>query len=139
MNNKPKYFLVFKIIGIIGVIIALIGIKNLIVGFGDLTTHDFMIGMFMMPIGAFIGFTFLILGFRPELSKMATKSAKYIQEENKDDLKDIANNSSYIAKEAITNVAKAVKEGLDDTVFCKHCGKEIDSDSKFCRHCGQEQ
>ena len=31
---------------------------------------------------------------------------------------------------------KAIKEGLKDTMYCKHCGKEVDVDSKFCKHCG---
>ena len=27
----------------------------------------------------------------------------------------------------------------EDGIFCKHCGKPIDSDSLFCRHCGGSQ
>lgn len=26
-----------------------------------------------------------------------------------------------------------------DTIFCKHCGKQIDGDSSFCRYCGKPQ
>ena len=138
MEKKPGHFLVFKIIGFIGVAIAVIGLINLISGFGSFHTQKFLIGMFMMPIGFFLGFTFLMLGFRPEVSKMASKSVKYIQQENKDVLKDIASTNADINSDAVTITAKAFKEGFKDTVFCKHCGKEIDADSKFCRYCGKE-
>ena len=57
----------------------------------------------------------------------------------KEDLKDIVSTSAEIHKDAITSTAKAVKEGLKDTMFCKHCGNEIDVDSKYCRFCGKEQ
>ena len=82
---------------------------------------------------------FFFLGFRPEITKMATKSAKYIQDENKEDLKDIVDTTADIAGDAITKTTKAIKKGLKDTKFCKHCGAEIDADSKFCSSCGKEQ
>ena len=138
MNNKPKHFTLFKVIGFVGAIIAIIGIINLISGFGDFTTHNFLIGMFLFPIGMFVGVMFLSLGFRPELTKMATKSAKYIQEENKQVLKDIVSTSAEITSEAVTTTAKAVKEGLKDTMYCKHCGKLIDKDSIYCKECGNK-
>ena len=111
---------------------------NLFNGFGNFGSNNFLVGMFMMPIGFFIGFTFLMLGFRPEISKMATKSVKYIQQENKEVLKDIASTNAEINSDAVTTTARAIKEGLKNTIFCKHCGKEIDADSKFCRYCGKE-
>ena len=138
MQKQPKHFLVFKIIGIFGVVVAVIGFLNIITGFGDFSTNNFFAGMFMLPIGSFIGFSCLMIGFRPEISKIATKTAKYIQEENKEDLKDIVSTSAEITSEAITTTAKAVKKGFRGTMFCKFCGKEIDEDSKFCRHCGEE-
>ena len=27
----------------------------------------------------------------------------------------------------------------EDSMFCKHCGSQIDVDSKFCNKCGKEQ
>ena len=138
MEKKPGHFLVFKIIGFIGIGIAVIGLINLFNGFGNFGSNNFLVGMFMMPIGVFIGFTFLMLGFRPEISKMATKSVKYIQQENKEVLKDIASTNAEITSEAATTTARAIKEGLKNTIFCKHCRKEIDADSKFCRYCGKE-
>lgn len=136
MKKDLKHLLVFKIIGFIGLGVALLGITKLMSGFGDFSTNNFMIGMFMFPVGMFVGFTCLIIGFRPEMAKLSTKTAKYIQEENKEDLKEIVTTTAEIHSEAVTVTAKAIKEGLKDTMYCKHCGKEIDIDSKFCKHCG---
>ena len=137
MNKKPSHFLVFKIAGILGLVIFIIGIIKLLTGFDDFESNDFLIGMFMMPIGLFIGFTGLMIGFRPEISKLSIKTAKYLQEENKDELKQITSTSAEIVSEALTTTVQTIKEGLKETMFCKHCGKEIDSDSKFCKHCGK--
>ena len=100
-NNKPKHFLVFKIIGFIGITIAIIGFVLTFVGFGDFESNKFMIGGLMVTLGSFIGISCLMIGFRPEIAKMSAKSAKYIQQENKEDFKDIASNAADIASEAI--------------------------------------
>ena len=138
-NNKPKYFIVFKIVGFIGIILAIIGFALTFVGFDDFESNNFMIGGLMSTFGLFIGILGLMIGFRPEITKMSTKSVKYIQQENKEDFKDIASNAADIASEAITKTTTAIKTGLDDKIFCKHCGEKIDSDSKFCNKCGKEQ
>ena len=139
MNNKPKHFIIFKIIGIIGIILAIIGFVLTFVGFGDFESNNFMIGGFLATFGLFIGISCLIIGFRPEITKMSAKSAKYIQQENKEDFRDIASNTAEIASEAITKTTTAIKKGLDDKIFCKYCGEKIDSHSKFCNKCGKEQ
>ena len=112
MKKDLKHLLVFKIIGFIGLGVALLGITKLMSGFGDFSTNNFMIGMFMFPVGMFIGFTCLIIGFRPEMAKLSTKTARYIQEENKEDLKEIVTTTAEIHSEAVTVTAKAIKEGL---------------------------
>jgi len=139
MNNKPKHFIILKIIGLIGIILAIIGFVLTFVGFGDFESNNFMIGGFLTTFGMFIGISCLIIGFRPEITKMSAKSAKYIQQENKEDFRDIASNTAEIASEAITKTTTAIKKGLDDKIFCKYCGEKIDSDSKFCNKCGKEQ
>ena len=139
MNNKPKHFIIFKIIGLIGIILAFIGFVLTFVGFGDFESNNFMIGGFLTTFGLFIGISCLTIGFRPEITKMSAKSAKYIQQENKEDFRDIASNTADITSEAITKTTTAIKKGLDDKIFCKHCGEKIDSDSKFCNKCGKEQ
>jgi hypothetical protein len=138
-NNKPKHFLVFKIIGFIGITLAIIGFILTFTGFGDFDSNNFIIGGFMATFGLFIGISCLMIGFRPEITKMSAKSAKYIQQENKEDFRDIASNTAEIASEAITKTTTAIKKGLDDKIFCKYCGEKIDSDSKFCNKCGKEQ
>lgn len=137
MNQKPKLYLVFKLIGIVAIIILIFGIIKLINGFGDFESNNFLIGMFIIPIGTIIGIPCLIIGFGPEIKKMSIKTAKYIQEENKEELKDITLTSAEIMSGAVTTTAQAVKEGLRGTMFCKYCGKEIDTDSQFCKHCGK--
>ena len=138
-NNKPKYFIVFKIVGFIGIILAIIGFILACKGFGDFESNNFMIGGLMATFGLFMGVSCLVMGFRPEITKMSTKSIKYIQQENKEDLKDIISTTADIASEAVTKTTTAIKQGIEDTIFCKHCGAKIDFDSKFCNKCGKEQ
>jgi hypothetical protein len=95
-----------------------------------------MIGGFLFPVGIFLCALGFFLGFKSEIAKMHIQSSKYIQQENKEDLKDIANTSAEISSEAITTITKAVKEGTKDKKFCKYCGAEIDGDSVFCSKCG---
>jgi hypothetical protein len=138
--KKPLLFLILKIVGFFCLAIALLGIVLVINGFGDFETNNFMIGGFLTTFGLFIGISFSILGFRPEISKMAIQSQKYIQEENKEALKEISDTTAEINANAVKTIANAVAEGFSqNTVFCKECGEKIDSDSKFCRHCGTKQ
>ena len=137
--NKPKHFLIFKIIGFASMLIALAGLVLLIMGFGDFEHNWFLFGMFMLPIGIFGSFIGLVNGFMPEISKATARGVNYIQKQNKEELTEIANTSAEINKEAVTTIASAVSEGLGDKMFCKHCGKRIDADSKFCSFCGKEQ
>lgn len=146
-NKKPKHFLIFKIAGFsllaIGIIVLIIGLSVNVPEMGaddwfelsSKRSSTIMAGvvccMFSMPL--------FFLGFRAEITKMMTKSAKYIQEENKQDLTDIASNTADIASDAVKKTTRAIKDGLKDTIFCKHCGAEIDADSKFCSKCGKEQ
>ena len=138
-NNKPKYFIVFKIVGFIGIILAIIGFILACKGFDDFESNIFFIGGLMATFGLFIGVSCLVMGFRPEITKMSAKSIKYIQQENKEDLKDIISTTADIASEAVTKTTTAIKQGIEDTIFCKHCGAKIDFDSKFCKKCGKEQ
>ena len=138
-NKKPGHFLTLKIVGFIAIAVAIIGLILVVTGFGNFGNNNFMIGGFLFTFGLFIGIICLVIGFQPEISKMSSKTTKYIQEENQDTLTDIASTSADIHSEAITKTIKAVKKGLNDTKFCKHCGAQIDSDSKFCSECGKEQ
>ena len=138
-NKKPKFLLILKILGFVFIGVAITGAVIAFKGFGDFESNKFMLGGIMSSFGSFAGISCLIVGFMPAMSKGMTKTAKYIQEENKENLKDMANTSAEIRGEAITKTVRAIKEGLKSTKFCKHCGAEIDSDSVFCSTCGKEQ
>lgn len=146
-NQKPKHFLICKILGIVLIILAitLMILANTAcaeeVVLGDWHTGDKSPNMGMLAFGGFmipLSFILLAIGFNPEISKMAVKSAKYTQSQNKEDLTDIANTSADITSEATTKTFRAIKRGLKDTKYCNHCGTEIDINSKFCKNCGKE-
>lgn len=126
----------------------------------------------IVPILSALIFLFAIgMMFSPRLrAKMMgkqVKAAKYMMEENKDDLTDIltaagdiavksgknildvnegaltdmATKSANISKEGIEISARAIKKGFteEDKEYCKHCGETIDKDSTFCKKCGKQQ
>lgn len=74
-----------------------------------------------------------------KLNQVGINSKKNILDENEDTLKEIADKNADINKDAVKEYAKSIKEGLADTIYCKHCGEAIDSDSKYCKKCGKEQ
>ena len=76
---------------------------------------------------------------RAKFMSRQIKATKYMIDEVENDLTDIATKRANINKEGIEITAKAIKDGLKDTVYCKYCGEKIDKDSKFCKICGKEQ
>lgn len=139
--KKPLSFLILRIIGICCLALALLGIVLVIVGFGDFETNNFMIGGFLTTFGLFAGISCTVASLLPEISKISVRTQKYIQNENKEDLTDIANTAAEIHANAVTTISHAAAKGFaqENTVFCKECGEKIDADSKFCRHCGTKQ
>lgn len=146
MSNKevkePKHFLVLRILGflLLAVGITLVVLAWTVLGepFVDTIKPSFAAlvpGMFMCVISIALLFS----GYSPKIAKLNAKGERYIQQETKDELKDIADTKVDIHSEAITNSIKAVKKGLKDTKYCKHCGAEIDADSTFCKECGKKQ
>lgn len=140
-NKPPKIFLALKIVA--GILIVL-GIVLFIMSFtiGDsFEAKASSMGLRFGGIVCFIfGLFFMFIGFTPNIQKTMIKTQKHILNENKEDLKDIADTSADVSKDAVKTVAGAVKDGLtEEKMFCKHCGKEIDKDSKFCQYCGKEQ
>lgn len=138
MNKKPTHFHIFKLVGVVGVITAVVGIVLAISGFGDFETNNFMIGGLLTVIGMMATAIGIMIGFGPEIAKARVQTARYIQEETKDDLTAIASNSAEITKDAVTTTAEAIREGMEIKKYCKHCGAKIDSDAKFCTACGKE-
>ncbi|MBO5878997.1 MAG: zinc ribbon domain-containing protein [Clostridia bacterium] len=138
-NKKPIAFLIFKILGFLGVALAIAAMALAILGFGDFESNNFMIGSILFPVGTFVGIFGLVFGFRPEIARLNAKTAKYVQSEIKDDLADIATANAEINAQAVTTIAKSVKDGIEDSMFCKYCGAKIDADSAFCKKCGKQQ
>ena len=100
--------------------------------------------LIIVPILIVLGVIFTILiifnsKFRGKMMSKHVKVTKYMLDETKDDLKSITNTTADISSEAITKTTRAIKKGIKDTMFCKHCGAEIDANSKFCNNCGKEQ
>lgn len=134
----PKKFLIFKIVGlallvcaITVFILAVTTLKN-----GNMPNiASFIIGMFLLPCGIVLFY----LGFLPNVAKTQVKMAKYIQQQTKQDLSDMASLNADINSQAITKMAQATKQGFADEIYCKYCGKQIDKDSVFCKHCGKQQ
>ena len=140
--KEPKHFLTFRIIGfcllIVGIILIVLGCVVFRTPFGHGTKENFALLVPGMFLSVFC-IPCLFIGFATKINKMQIESAKYMQQSNKDDLTDIANTSADISSEAISKSAKAIKSGLNETKFCKHCGAKIDIDSKFCKDCGKAQ
>lgn len=139
MNNKPSHFLIFKLIGCAGIVAIVTGIILSIVGFDDFESNNFMIGGFLTAIGVMMSAFGLFIGFAPEIARTTTKTVRYIQKENEDDLEAIAKKSAEIMSDAIETTASAFSSGMRKTMFCKHCGTKIDATAKFCPNCGKEQ
>ena len=136
--NQPRHFWIFKIIGLIGVAATVTGIVLSVAGFGDFESNNFMIGSFVTVIGVLMTSFGIAIGFGPEIAKGRAKTLRYIQEENKEDLTAIANNHAEIMSDAISKTADSIANGVQKTMFCKHCGARIDIDSTFCSCCGKE-
>ncbi len=140
MNKKPVYFLILKIVGFLGIALFVFGLVLAIKGFGDFESNNFMIGSLISTFALALGIGCLVSGFKPEITKMTIKSSKYIQQENKEELKEIVDTTAEIAKDAVSTTSKAIKDGFtNDKRFCKYCGAQIDSDSIFCNKCGKKQ
>lgn len=137
-NKPPKQFMIFKILGFTFLFISII----LIILSATVLTWGYSPNFALLVPGMFIlvpAISMIIWGFIPNIQKFQVTTMKYFQEENQDDLEDIATTSVEIHNEAITKTASAVKKGLQsNTMYCKHCGAEIDFDSKFCSQCGKE-
>ena len=69
--------------------------------------------------------------------EVTVDSINEILDKKGDDMKKAADRSADISKDSIKTVARSIKEGLKDEIYCKHCGDAIDADSKFCKHCGK--
>ena len=74
-------------------------------------------------------------------AEMEIKTQNDIIKKNEETLKETADISANINKDAVKTIAKSAKEGWTEgektQIHCKHCGKQIDADSTFCKYCGK--
>ena len=73
--------------------------------------------------------------------EIGVKTSKGVLDENEDDIRHVVTKTADVSKEAITITTRAIREGFteENTVYCKHCGANIDADSTFCKKCGKKQ
>lgn len=111
-----------------------------------------ILAMAIIGVGVIFGIVFIISIFtgmsQKGMEKTLTKSMSAIAKaqnnvikENEKILRENANKTSDINKDAVQTITHAIKEGFtdEDANYCKHCGKLIDVNSKFCKFCGKEQ
>ncbi|MBR4998331.1 MAG: zinc ribbon domain-containing protein [Clostridia bacterium] len=146
-NQEPKFYKVMRIlspillaVGVLLIVLANTAFKIQTKSFGARPNFGLLVpGIFI----AFLAVPTFFIGFMPKIAKGMAKTniylSKEIQQEHKEDLHELANTGADISSEAITKTTRAVKKGLKDTKFCKHCGSEIDVDSIFCKSCGKKQ
>ena len=96
-------------------------------------------------IGIILGFIFVIAQivspkFRGKMLSKQMKSMKYMMDESKEDIESISTDMANATKEGVRITTNAIKKGFtEESIYCKHCGSEIDEDSKICKICGKEQ
>lgn len=141
--KEPKIFLVLKILAPIMLILGIILIVFGTAIFPEMITRDLVVpnSAFSIPgiIIVFLSIPCFFIAYMPNINKTMIKTTKYIQEDNKEDLNDIANNSADIMSGAVTKTTKAIKKGLNDSKYCRFCGEKIESDSQYCKFCGKKQ
>lgn len=141
-NKKPKIYGSLKIVApivlVIGILLIVLAVTVFRQPFGEFTQPNFAI----LIIGAmFATFSIpcFVVAFFPEIQKMQLKTMQYVQKENEDVLKNLANTQADINKQAVKTTAIAIKSELKNSKYCSECGEKIEEDSKFCNHCGKKQ
>lgn len=140
--QEPKRLKVFRVLGFLFLIVGIILIVLGTTVFKSEFAGSYMPCLPMMMPGVmlvFVSISCIIIGFSAKIQSAMIKQARYIQDQNKNTLSDMASTQADINSEAITKVTKSIKEGFEDHKYCKHCGAEIDADSRFCPYCGKEQ
>ena len=59
-------------------------------------------------------------------------------DKNSDILKDLSSKQADIESISLEKKASAIRNGLKGSIYCKHCGENIDNDSSYCKYCGKK-
>ena len=138
-NKKPITSLIMKIVGFAGISIVITALVLIFTGFGDFESNNFMIGGMLLPLGIIMTALGFAIGFKREIAKSHIETMRYVQQENKEALTDIANTTAEIMSGAVTTTAQAMNAGLQNTNYCIYCGAQIDASAIFCSRCGRKQ
>ena len=140
--KKPKLYTILLVVAIcllsIGIITVIVGVTLVLTGNND---YAILLPATICPGAVLIFFSFpcFMIGLSPQIAKVQIEKARYIQQLTKQSQTEFATTNAEIMNNAVKRTARAVKDGLTNTKFCKECGKEIDSDAKFCKECGTKQ
>ena len=94
--KKPIHYLVFKLLAVVFGTLTVVGIVLAVKGFGDFESNNFMIGGMMSTFGLVATIFCALTGFRPEIVKASMQSTRYIQQQNKEEMRDIATTQAEI-------------------------------------------
>ena len=136
VQNKAKLPKIFIVLLVLAPIFLAGGIIMIVFGSMNSISDPALMGLGMFLL--FLAIVCFMFGLIPIINKVGVKTAKYLQENNKEDLKDIASGTADITSGAVTKTTKAIKQGLKNTKFCKYCGAEIDAEANFCSKCGKD-
>jgi uncharacterized protein with PIN domain len=75
------------------------------------------------------------------LGEVSINSSKNIIDRNEDKLRDISTKNAEINSKGVEIYAKAIKKGLSDeeTKYCSSCGTLISKKANYCENCGEKQ
>lgn len=141
-KNPKAYKILFKL-SIVFLVLAIVGfVLTFTVPALSIDGHvpgPFLTVPVLLTLASLVCLTWnLIPTLIKTMMKLNMGTFKYIQETNKDNLKDIVDINAEIGRDAVKTYASAIKEGFEqDLIYCKHCGGQIESDSSFCKHCGK--
>jgi type III secretory pathway component EscV len=133
MKSKITRYLVLKIVGLIGIAVAVTGIVLYIISIdnGGAGSGLFIAGLLMMILGILSGVPCIFIGFLPRLLEARVQAMQTLQQQNIHILKEVS--------QAATEASNSIKAANDSNkMYCKYCGVQIDADSKFCKSCGKE-
>lgn len=91
-------------------------------------------GIFM----CFLSIPLLVLGFKAPIDKIDEKLNSETIDNAGKTIGKAVNKTVDTVGPAIKKVVESVKHGFKPQIYCKYCGKSIDSDSQFCKHCSRQ-
>lgn len=125
---------------VIGALLLVVGVGSFFAGFSSFGRGG-MVGPPQHFWMAFVGMPILAAGLALTKWGYLGAAARYAAGEVAPVAKDAVNYLGEGAREGVTAVAEAIKEGLAgeeaETAACPHCGEDNRPGAAYCHHCGQ--